>query len=175
MTGAGDNWKTRGVRWLKFNLVGAIGITVQLIVLTLLKSEAHVHYLVATALAVEAAVIHNFIWHERFTWSDRVQRGWRDSLLRFLKFNGTTGAFSIAGNLLLMRMLVGAAHLPYLPANIASIATCSVINFMVSEWFVFRAPTRLAAGQVRADGLPRTESDGGFSLLNYIDPSLRSG
>jgi putative flippase GtrA len=138
VTGAGESWKSRGVRWLKFNLVGALGIVVQLAVLTVLKSGAHLHYMVATAMAVEAAVIHNFLWHERFTWSDRVRRTWTESLLRFLKFNLTTGAFSIAGNLLMMRFLVGVAHLPYLPANMASIAACSMVNFLVSDWLVFR-------------------------------------
>ena len=53
------------IRWLKFNFVGGIGIGVQLVVLTALKSGLHFNYLLATVLAVEAAVIHNFIWHER--------------------------------------------------------------------------------------------------------------
>ena len=58
-------------RLLKFNFVGAIGIGVQFGVLFLLKSVWHVHYLVATVIAVEMAVLHNFVWHERFTWADR--------------------------------------------------------------------------------------------------------
>jgi putative flippase GtrA len=163
MTAGSDSWKSRGMRWLKFNLVGAIGIVVQLVVLALLKSGAHLHYMVATALAVEAAVIHNFLWHERFTWSDRVQLRWRESLARFLKFNLTTGAFSIAGNLLLMHVLVGVARLPYLPANIASIAACSVVNFLVSDWFVFRKEALAKAG-------PSTEERNGRAVA-----FLRSG
>jgi putative flippase GtrA len=39
--------------------------------LFLLKSVLHVHYLVATVIAVEMAVLHNFVWHEQFTWADR--------------------------------------------------------------------------------------------------------
>jgi putative flippase GtrA len=62
-------------RWLKFNLVGAIGIVVQLLALGLLTSVLRVHYLAATALAVEAAVLHNFVWHEWFTWADRAAFG----------------------------------------------------------------------------------------------------
>ena len=128
--------KTTGfVRWLKFNAVGGIGIGVQLAVLTALTSGLKMNYLGATALAVEAAVVHNFVWHERFTWADR--RGER-SLVRFLKFNLTTGAFSIAGNLALMKLLVGVWRLPYLPANMITIALCSLVNFLVSDWFVFR-------------------------------------
>src|SRR5580765_5706249 len=100
------------VRWLKFNLVGGIGIGVQLAALAVFRSLLHLDYLVATALAVETAVIHNFLWHERFTWADRSRAGFT----RFLKFNLTTGLFSIGGNLLLMKLLVDFGHMNYLPA-----------------------------------------------------------
>jgi putative flippase GtrA len=125
------------LRWLKFNAVGAIGIAVQLITLTVLTSGAGIDYLVATGLSVEAAIIHNFVWHERFTWADRLQIGVRESLLRFLWFNLTTGMVSIAGNLIAMHVLVGTAHLHYLPANMLTIAICSIFNFLVSDRFVF--------------------------------------
>jgi putative flippase GtrA len=91
-------------------------------------------YLAATALAVEAAVIHNYFWHERFTWVDRVTES---SLARFVKFNLTTGMFSIAGNVVVMRGLVAGAQMNYLSANVLTIATCSLANFLVSDWFVF--------------------------------------
>jgi len=73
------------VRWCKFNLVGGIGIGVQFAALFLLKTVLHFHYLGATAIAVEAAVVHNFVWHEQFTWvdrtkSDRVQPSWRTAI-----------------------------------------------------------------------------------------------
>ncbi len=123
-----------GIRWLKFNAVGAGGIGVQLAALALLKSVLRLDYLAATALAVEAAVVHNYLWHERFTWADRASGS---SWARFAKFNLTTGLFSIAGNVLVMRVLVGSAHLNYFVANILTIATCSIVNFLVSDRFVF--------------------------------------
>ena len=123
-----------GVRWLKFNAVGAGGIVVQLAALAVLKSALHLDYMAATALAVEAAVIHNYFWHERYTWADRTGGG---SWVRFAKFNLTTGLFSIVGNVLVMKVLVGGAHLNYFVANILTIATCSIVNFLVSDRFVF--------------------------------------
>ena len=131
---------TTGRRWLKFNLVGAIGIVVQLAMLGILTSIFRLNYLPATALAVEAAVLHNFLWHERFTWTDRASVTRRQALGRLLRFNLTTGAVSILGNLLLMRLLVGQGHLPTLAANMVSIAACSLANFLASEYIVFRAP-----------------------------------
>jgi putative flippase GtrA len=130
-----NSWRSIATRWLKFNLVGGIGIVVQLLMLVVLKTGLHLHYLVATALAVETAVVHNFLWHERFTWADRAG----PSFVRFCKFNLTTGLFSIAGNLVMMRLLVGLGHFNYLLANGITITVCSVINFLVSDGFVFAA------------------------------------
>ena len=142
-------------RWYKFNLVGAIGIAVQLLALFLIKSVLHFDYLIATAIAVEAAIIHNFVWHERFTWSDRLrprkrldecgnkataqspQQDWSRLLQRFFRFNITNGALSILGNLALMSLMVGRAQVNYLLANGISIAICSLANFLVSETWVF--------------------------------------
>ena len=133
MSGSETVRKT-GIRWLKFNAVGAAGILVQLGVLAMLKSGLQLDYLFATGLAVEAAVLHNYLWHERFTWADRASASpWT----RFAKFNLTTGLFSILGNVVLMRTLVGGAHLNYFLANILTIGMCSLVNFVVSDRFVF--------------------------------------
>jgi putative flippase GtrA len=135
------------MRWCKFNLVGGIGIVVQFAALFLLKSMLHLNYLSATAIAVEAAVVHNFVWHEQLTWADRtkpdrrkpnrMQSRWRRSLSRLLRFNLTNGALSILGNLALMKAMVGQAHMNYLLANALAITACSLGNFLVSEWWVF--------------------------------------
>ena len=128
-----SGWRSIAMRWLKFNFVGGIGIGVQLLALFVLKAGLHCNYLIATALAVETAVIHNFLWHERYTWADRARAGFT----RFLKFNLTTGLFSIGGNLVLMKLLVDPGHMNYLPANGIAITACSVVNFLVSDGYVF--------------------------------------
>ncbi len=125
------------LRWCKFNFVGGMGIVVQFAALFLLKSLLHFDYLVATAIAVEAAVVHNFVWHEQFTWADRVQSSWRRSLVRFLRFNLTNGGVSILGNLALMRVMVGVGQMNYLLANAIAITLCSLANFLVSNEWVF--------------------------------------
>src|SRR5579862_6597949 len=131
------SWRPTATRWLKFNLVGGMGIAVQLLMLMALKSGLYFNYLIATALAVETAVVHNFWWHERFTWADRAG----SSFSRFLKFNLTTGVFSIAGKLGLMKLFVDFGRVNYLVANGITIAVCSLVNFLVSDGFVF-APDR---------------------------------
>jgi putative flippase GtrA len=125
------------LRWLRFNLVGGIGVALQLTILFLLKSIFHLNYLSATGLAVEATVVHNFFWHERYTWVDRVQPSWRKSLPRLLRFNLTNGVVSLVGNLALMKIMVALMCINYLVANGLAIALCSVANFMVSNEYVF--------------------------------------
>jgi len=121
-------------RWLKFNFVGAIGIGVQLAAFTLYSKVAGWDYRIATALAVETAVLHNFIWHERFTW--RLESSGVGN--RLLKFHLGNGLISIAGNVAVVSLLAGVFHTPPLLANCAAIAVCALANFAVSEWFVFK-------------------------------------
>ncbi len=130
--------KVLALRWLKFNLVGGLGIGIQLGSLWLLVSGLGMNYLPATALAVEAAVLHNFVWHERFTWKDRAGGPAGAVAMRLVRFHAGNGFVSIAGNLALMRLLVGALHWRYMVANVTTIAICSLANFAASEWFVFR-------------------------------------
>jgi putative flippase GtrA len=125
------------LRWLKFNAVGVLGIGVQLAALAIFRSWFELEYLLATALAVEIAVVHNFFWHERFTWKDRPSARPMQSLIRLLKFNVSNGAVSIIGNLALMRLLVGAMKLDYIISNCVAIIVCSLVNFLLGDRFVF--------------------------------------
>lgn len=121
-------------RWLRFNAVGLAGVAVQLAALTLCK-QAGLSTLAATAIAVEIAVLHNFFWHERWTWATRGTPGLGHRLLRFHAANGLV---SLAGNLVWMRLLTGPAGLHYLPANVIAVGLTALINFALSERFVFR-------------------------------------
>ncbi len=172
------------LRWCRFNLVGGMGIVVQITVLFLLKSVLHFNYLSATAIAVEAAVVHNFVWHERFTWADRTRCGEmpcapgaealseRRSFIaalkrcatqrlkpcaaqklqrcatsglsgsrvgRLLRFNLSTGAVSIFGNVALMKVMVDLGRMNYLLGNAIAITVCAGANFVVSETWVYEA------------------------------------
>jgi putative flippase GtrA len=127
---------TLGVRWLKFNAVGLIGIGVQLGALALFTKVLGWNYLAATVLAVETAVLHNFGWHEVWTWRDR--RGDGSSLAaRLLRFHLGNGLVSIVSNVVLMRLLAGSLGWPVMVSNLVSIILTSVMNFLVSEFWVF--------------------------------------
>lgn len=126
-------------RWMKFNLVGAMGIAVQLAGVYLTRALSNASPTLATAFGVEMAVLHNFLWHEKFTWADRGGTGRRRrKLSRFLWFNGTTGAISIAGNVAAVLLVQWGTHLPVIAANFVAIAGCSIVNFIVNDRIVFR-------------------------------------
>lgn len=130
-----------GVVFLRFNLIGAIGAGVQLALLVLLTRTLHLSYLRATGIAVALTVLHNFAWHERFTFAHRLHDSASRSLgavgRRFLKFNLLTGVVSVAGNVLLMQWLRGYARLPLLVANLFAIAICGGLNYLANDRLVF--------------------------------------
>lgn len=121
-------------RFVRFSAVGAGGVAVQAATLAILLRVTGMHYLAATALAVEGAILHNFAWHRRWTWADR--RASR-VMLTLLKFNATTGAASLIGNLILMSLFVGVLNLNPQVANLITIAVCSLLNFALADRFVF--------------------------------------
>jgi dolichol-phosphate mannosyltransferase len=121
----------------KFALVGAIGIVVQFAALQGLIVIG-VSYLWATGLAVEAAVLNNFMWHRKFTWGDR--RG--SDFAHLLRFHLSNGTISILGSLLLMRWFVGQCGMGLLVANLLTIVTCSAGNFLASDRWVFHLPLK---------------------------------
>jgi putative flippase GtrA len=130
------------LRWLKFNAVGALGVFLQLSTLAVLVGALGVNYLLATGIAVEVTVVHNFLWHEYFTWRDRTRATGGGFLRGLLAFNAGNGLVSLLGNLVLMRLLVGVADFPYVMANGIAILSCSLVNFLLAELMVFAARRR---------------------------------
>jgi putative flippase GtrA len=116
------------IRWLKFSAVGAAGTGVQLLALALyLKLD--MNYLLATAAAVETALLHNYVWHSHWTWRGRAGRFWR--------FQLSNGLVSIVSNVFIMRLLTGWAGVPPVPANLAAIAATSLMNLWLGDRWVF--------------------------------------
>lgn len=135
----------RTLRWLRFNFVGLIGMVVQLGTLRILQPRT-AHYLLASAVALELTIVHNFIWHTRFTWKGRctVKAG----PVRFFRFQMSNGAVSLLGALLFVRLLTGYGRLPLLLSNLISIAVCSVLNFWLADLWAFSTRPRQVITQM---------------------------
>jgi putative flippase GtrA len=137
-------------RWGRFNLVGAVGMAVQLGAMALINRLAPGHYMLATAAAIEITLLHNFVWHLHFTWRDRFptlntkgvfrmgQPDERRSLAgHLIRFHLSNGLVSMVGNLALMPVLVEGARIPVVAANAVAILCCSIVNFFLGDRWAF--------------------------------------
>ena len=127
-------------RWCTFNAVGVMGAAVQVLVLTVLIRLLGVVGPVATALAVEAAILHNFLWHERWTWGRRHggAGGTGGRWHRLARFNLVAGALSITSNVALTAAYAKAFGIDYVLANVLAIGSCSILTFLAGDRLVFR-------------------------------------
>ncbi len=122
-----------------FVAVGVIGFGLQLTLLALL-TRAHVPYLAATAIAVETTIVHNFLWHERWTWRDRRETGAAVRWARLARFNLTTALTSLIGTLVWTAALVEIGGAPILVANAVAVALVGVLNLVLADRYVFTPP-----------------------------------
>ena len=125
-----------------FTLVGIVGYAVQTAALWLLAGRADMAILPATLLSTELAVLHNFVWHVRWTWADR-PAGLMTTLGRLLRFNVANGGVSLVGGALLMPLLVTSLGVHYLLANLIAVLICAAVNYLAGDRWVF-APARQA-------------------------------
>jgi len=124
-------------RLVRFSVAGLIGFVVQIAALWLLVTLTPVHYVVATAVAVELAILVNFLWHERWTFRDRLAA--HGAVGRLLKYNGLTAITSILGSMLVTGFLVETVAIQVVIANIISVVVLGTVNFVGADKLVFRS------------------------------------
>jgi putative flippase GtrA len=179
-------------RVTRFITVGALGFVLQIAALAILISVVHWPWLPATIIAVQLAVVHNFLWHERWTWRGRASASVvtperpptaRESPLtrpqrliasvkpvsmRFVKFAVTTGVTSTAGNVALMATYAVVIGLPAIAANVAAVATLSILNFMMSDRWVFRSVRSPHLHLPCSSRLPRAHLPSSPSMTAFV-------
>lgn len=159
-------------RFLRFSAAGLAGFVIQVAALTVLVA-CGVNYLVAAALAVELAILVNFVWHEHWTWKDCIPSGaysaygaygpptarsrrssldfWRAKadakavMGRLLRYNAFTALTSIVGSVAITGLLVESLAFPAVIANIISVVTLGLVNFVGADKLVFRSGMALVA------------------------------
>jgi putative flippase GtrA len=126
-------------------LVGAGGVGVNNLALLLLHGLAAVPLLAASAVAVELAVVHNYVLNEVWTF-----RPGRLSARRFGAFNAIAlGALSVNVGVLQLLTLAGVF---YLLANVVGVAAAFLINLALSTTWIWSD---------RINGADRTGPDRG--------------
>jgi putative flippase GtrA len=126
-------------RFARFAIAGSGGFLIQIAALALLTEVFAVHYVTATIVAVEAAILLNFAWHEGWTWADRPAASPGERWRRLARFNALTGLTSIAGSVVFTAILVETLSLSPVMANIISVVALSAINFVSANALVFRS------------------------------------
>jgi len=124
-----------------------MGLAVKFSVLVAVKTLG-LGYMAATAIAVEAVLLHNFAWHLRWTWRDRsASLTVRQILLRLVRFHLATGLVAMIVNLAVMRLLVEGPGVHYFAANVIATAFAGLANFLLNEFLIFVAPGRSASSR----------------------------
>jgi putative flippase GtrA len=123
-------------RWAAFGAVGAIGFGVQIAAVAWLTRVAGWADGPATAAAVALAVLHNFLWHERWTWRDRTAAG-RGVVARFARFTLVVGTTSVVANVILTTTYSAVFGVTAVTANTIAVASIAVVNFVLADRAVF--------------------------------------
>jgi putative flippase GtrA len=124
-------------RFGRFGLVGLMGAMLQSLLIWGFTKHLGIVGGAATPLAVEITILHNFLWHERFTWSGCCPKGFRERAFRLWRFHAGNGLISLGGNTILMYSLVDRFHAPAMPVAIGGIVLCSLANFFVANRWVY--------------------------------------
>ena len=119
-------------RFVKFCLVGASGVGVNLGLLWLLTEQVGLFYLLSACISIEASIISNYVLNHLFTFRDRQTRGARSFLRKLRRFNivSLVGVGINLGTLWLLTSLVGVY---YLISSLVGIALATLWNFLVNN------------------------------------------
>jgi dolichol-phosphate mannosyltransferase len=128
-------------RFLRFALVGASGVLVDMAVLFLLSDPRSLGFGLTRSkmVAAELAIINNFIWNDAWTFRDLVgaRRGPRHKLRRLLKFNAVCG-IGLVLNVLLLNIQFNLFHVNRYVANLVSIGVVTAWNYWLNRMLNWR-------------------------------------
>lgn len=130
-----------GNQFLRFALVGASGVLVNLAVYSSGLYLFGLYYLWSATLSFVTAMTTNFLLNLRWTFQTH-DRGWSAIGLQYLRYTLVT-LFSYGVNILVLWLLVDFWQWHKIPAQLGAIALTTVSNFLGSKLWAFRiAPRR---------------------------------
>jgi len=117
-------------------IVAWIGMLVNTGCLYLFKGLWHIPIIPASVMAIEVAIIHNFIGFRLWAWKDRLHRP--SFLKHMVVFNVATGAVDVIGNVSVLWVLATFAGVHYLIANLLGMIVPPFIKFWLNDKLIFR-------------------------------------
>jgi putative flippase GtrA len=121
----------RPVRYL---LVAALGAGLQAAVV-LAATAAGCSPVAATVIGIEAAILHNFAWHDRWTWGDR--KRCEPRVVRLVRYNAAMAGTSLLVGAGVTWLVVAGLGWGVLPANALAIAVAALANYVASDRVLF--------------------------------------
>ncbi len=126
------------IRLLNFGLVGGSGVVVNQGMLMLLRLSPDLALEIRSLLAIETAIITNFLLNYYWTWRDRKSSETGHKRTAFLKFNLSSGVIAVVFNYLPLLLFVNEFAWNEDLSNIIGIAIASAANFLISHFWTFR-------------------------------------
>jgi len=123
-------------RFIKFCLVGASGVLVNIGLLALLTEVAGLFYILSATIGIEVSIITNFLLNNYFTFADR-RHGQRSLFNRLLRFN----LVSLAGvgiNLGILGLFTEVWGVFYIVSNLIGIVAATIWNYLVNNWWTWK-------------------------------------
>jgi len=119
---------------IKFLIVGASGVVVNLIIYSVLI-YFNINYILAASLAFIFAVTNNFFWN--FIWTFKGEAVHKSVKRKYFEFFAIS-LFNFFINISLLRIMVEAFYVDKILAQIIAIAITSLLNFTGNYLFTFK-------------------------------------
>ncbi len=129
------NIRLEFARFLKFAVVGIVGVVVNTVALYLLTTFVFGErlYLAAAAISLELSILNNFYLNEYWTFRDKAAAGVSQ---RLVKFHGSR-LLGAATTLLVLYFLTDLLHIYYLLSNLVGVGAGTLVNYLTSRFWVW--------------------------------------
>jgi len=153
-----ERWRQPTLRLFRFGTVGAIGFGVNEGLLYVLHGRWHVALWLAQVIAIESAIICNYLLNDRWTFHHP-----HPTFQRFFRFNGVS-LVSLVVNILVVQLGTHYTPIHYLAANAVGVVVAFAVNYLLNVYWAYgkalgspdpaSAPTPDAPWQAKPTDVP---------------------
>jgi dolichol-phosphate mannosyltransferase len=126
-------------RMIKFGVVGLSGLIVNTLLLAFGAQTLGLWYILAAVLATQGSTLWNFIWTERFVFTEEATFSQIRRLGLYFAMNNA--AFLLRGPILYT--LTSGLHVHYLESNIVSMAALMMLRFTTADRWIWGTRRRV--------------------------------
>lgn len=127
-------------KFVKFCIVGGTGVFVNLGMALILKNLFEIDYRISAFIAIQTAIVNNFIWNYLWTWKEMKTEEIYSLLMMFVKFYVSSGITAVVVNMGILVFLKEVACLNWLISHIIGIGFGTIANFLISHFWTFSPP-----------------------------------